>query len=91
MGKEAEVTAAKMETAAVEVAEEATATAMVAAMEAKEVAVETRAEAQAVRPLGFNGWGQKAEGPPEVEKTTASVRGSALHGMGVSKGHFFRR
>ena len=95
-----------METAAIEVAAVATAqavtmvteeaAAMVVATEAEEVAVLARAEAaeadeaQALSPLALVEWGQKAEGPPEVEKMTVSMsmRGSALRGLGLSKSQF---
>ena len=66
------------------------------AEEAEEVAVLARAEAaeadeaQALSPLALVEWGQKAEGPPEVEKMTVSMsmRRSALHGLGLSKSQF---
>ena len=72
-------------------ANEATAAAILAAMEAKEVAVVARAEAQAMRLPRLNGWGRKVKGPPKVEKTTASMKGSALREFGSLKGQFSRR
>ena len=91
-----EVTAVATAQAVTKVAEEAAAAAMVVATEAEEVAVLARAEAaeadeaQALSPLALDGWGQKAEGPPEVEKMTVStiMRGSALRGLGLSKSQF---
>ena len=91
-----EVTAVATAQAVTKVAEEAAAAAMVVATEAEEVAVLARAEAaeadeaQALSPLALVEWGQKAEGPPEVEKmmVSMSMRGSALRGLGLSKSQF---
>ena len=94
-----EVAAMATAQAVTKVAEESAAAAMVVATAAEEVVVLAQAEAaeadeaQALSPLALVEWGQKAEGPPEVEKMTVSMsmRGSALRGLGLSKSQFFCR
>ena len=64
------------------------------AAEAEEVAVLARVEAAeadealAVSPKALDGWGQKAEGSPEVEKMMLPMRRSALRGLSLSKSLF---